>query len=223
MILISNFYNEAYMLPWWLKHNKIYFEHGVLFDYHSTDESAKIIKEICPTWEIRTTKTEKWDPVDEDNEIMEAEREFDGYKMILTLTEFLIGNQEFSDKPTCYEIPTKRMVDITTSHTPRGDTPLMEQKPDGYMAKINRYRYIHNHPDGAYEGAGRHKTSHETTPSDLVIWKYAYCPWTEEFIQRRLQFKKNMSKDHLEKSWGKQHKLDRAELQAQYEREVQKL
>jgi len=223
MVIISNFYNESYMLPWWLKHNKIYFEHGVLFDYHSTDDSAKIIKKICPTWEIRTTKTKAWDPLEEDNEMMEAEKEFGGYKMILTMTEFLVGNPKLREELTCFKIPTKRMVDVTTEYPPVYKHPLMEQKPDGYMAKINKYRYLHNYPDGGYEGAGRHKTRHKRTPCDLVVWKYAYCPWTEEFIQRRLQFKKNMSKAHLEGNWGKQHKLDKKELQTQYEKEVAKL
>ena len=210
-------------MPWWLENNKKYFKHGVMIDYHSTDNSVEIINKICPTWEIRTTKTDAWDPMDEDNEMMNVEKEFSGYKMILTLTEFLTGKCDFSDKPTCYSIPTKRMVDTKPNDPPVYEIPLTEQKKDGYMARMNKYRYIHNHSFGDYVGAGRHKTNHETTPCNLVVWKYAYCPWTEEFIKRRLQFKKNMSVDHKRKGWGKQHKLNREELQEQYLKELKKI
>ena len=29
-VLISHFFNEEYMLPWWLKHHREIFDHGVL-------------------------------------------------------------------------------------------------------------------------------------------------------------------------------------------------
>jgi hypothetical protein len=45
--VISHFYNEEYMLPWWLKHHRQYFDHGILIDYGSTDKSLDIIKKIC--------------------------------------------------------------------------------------------------------------------------------------------------------------------------------
>ena len=89
MVIISSFYNEEYMLPWWLKHNKHIFDHGILFDYYSTDDSVKIIKYLCPTWEIRKTRNKDWDFENNDKEFMEAEREVKGYKAVLTTTEFL--------------------------------------------------------------------------------------------------------------------------------------
>jgi len=221
MILIADFYNESYMLPWWLEHNKKYFDHGVMVNYRSTDDSVDIIKRICPTWEKRDTKNPEWDSLDEDAEFMEIEREFDGYKMVLTLTEFLMGEPILS-KP-CLRVPVKRMVDVDPSHPPTYDLPLVEQKKDGYFAKINKYRFLHNHKDGAYLGAGRHKTSHESFPSDLVIWKYVFSPWTEEAIQRRLQFKKNMSERHLKGNIGHQHKLSREQLEKEYRKELNEI
>ena len=32
------FYNEEYLLPWWLMHHKQYFDHGVLINYASTGD-----------------------------------------------------------------------------------------------------------------------------------------------------------------------------------------
>ena len=218
MILISNFYNESYLLPWWLEHNKKYFDHGVMINYRSTDDSVDIIKEICPTWEIRDTRNPEWDSLDEDAEFMDIEREFEGYKMILTLTEFLIGAPKLDKR--CLKIPIKRMVDRNPEQIPAYDLPLIEQKKDGYFARKNKYRFLHNYSYGAYLGAGRHKTSHENFPCDLVIWKYVFSPWTEEFIQRRLQFKKNMSERHLKGNIGHHHKLSREQLEKQYRKEI---
>ncbi len=48
--IISHFYNEEYLLPWWLEHHKKYFNHGIMINYASTDNSVSIIKQICPDW-----------------------------------------------------------------------------------------------------------------------------------------------------------------------------
>jgi len=37
MILFSHIYNEEYLLPFWLKHHKKIFDHGVIIDNFSTD------------------------------------------------------------------------------------------------------------------------------------------------------------------------------------------
>ncbi|MCA3390648.1 MAG: glycosyltransferase family 2 protein, partial [Roseomonas sp.] len=38
--VICHFFNEAYLLPWWLKHHVPIFDHGVMIDHGSTDGSA---------------------------------------------------------------------------------------------------------------------------------------------------------------------------------------
>ena len=55
LTVISGIYNEEYLLPFWLEHHRKIFDHGVIVDWHSTDRSLEIIREMCPTWEIRTT------------------------------------------------------------------------------------------------------------------------------------------------------------------------
>ena len=87
--LFSHFRNEEYLLPFWLRHHREIFDHGVLIDYHSTDSSCAIIRELVPDWEIVTTSLGDFDPILLDLEVMVQERRFEGWKMCLTTTEFL--------------------------------------------------------------------------------------------------------------------------------------
>ena len=99
------FYNEEYLLPWWLEHHKKYFDHGVLFNYDSTDRSVEIIKDICPTWEIKTSKNRVFDAALVDKEIMEFEPSIEGWKICLNVTEFLVGDFSVLD-----ETPNKQLT-----------------------------------------------------------------------------------------------------------------
>jgi hypothetical protein len=56
--IICHFYNEEYLLPWWLNHHKKIFNDGLMINYGSTDRSVELIKQICPTWKIVDTKNE---------------------------------------------------------------------------------------------------------------------------------------------------------------------
>ena len=49
--VISHFYNEEYLLPWWLMHHTKLFDHGILINKGSTDRSAQISKRFAPYWE----------------------------------------------------------------------------------------------------------------------------------------------------------------------------
>lgn len=212
-ILISSFHNEEYLLPWWLNHHKDLFDHGVLFDYFSTDRSVEIIKEICPTWEIYNTNNKDWNFKDNDREYMEAERKYLGYKIVLTTTEFLMGYfPPLKEEPTAYKIPIFRLVDDQPEIEPTYDKPLVIQKRHGFMDTGDRHRFLHNYPDGQY-GVGRHKTSLKTTPCGLTINKFVYSPWTEEFIQRKLNMKKYIDPKDVERKWGLHHTWDRERLE----------
>jgi hypothetical protein len=112
--IISHFYNEEYLLPWWLKHHKQFFDHGIMIDYHSTDNSVNIIKEICPTWEVVESKNKEFDAAEVDVEVMEIESKLDGWRIVLNTTEFLIGDFEKLsqiNKPEDIMISSYVMVD----------------------------------------------------------------------------------------------------------------
>lgn len=212
MVIISSFYNEEYLLPWWLEHHK-HLGHGVLFDYFSTDNSVEIIKRICPTWEIRPTRNKDWDFKDNDDEFMEAEREFNDYKIVLTTTEFLVGTPEFKER--AYAIPIIRLVDNEPDNKPTYDKPLIDQKCYGYLDRTDKHRFLHNYPDGQYN-VGRHKSKLPTTKSDLRIFKYVYSPWTDEFIERKLNMKTYVNPENIKKRWGLHHTWDRFQLEQEY-------
>jgi hypothetical protein len=88
--LISNVWNEEYLLPWWLKWNKRIFDHGIIMDYESTDRSVEIIKDICPTWEIVTpTNPHNFSIPNNEENFKQIEKRVDGWKCVLNTTEFL--------------------------------------------------------------------------------------------------------------------------------------
>ena len=220
MVIISSFYNEEYLLPWWLEHHKKIFKHGILFDYFSTDRSVDIIKRICPDWEIRKTRNKDWDFEDNTQEFMDTERQINGYKAVIYTTEFLVGEMpEFPIEPTIYALPIFRLVDDKPEKKPTYDKPLVEQKYHGFIDRSSKRRFLHNYPDGRY-GVGHHKTGHKTIESSLSIYKYVYSPWTEEFINRKLSMKDYVNPENTKRGWGLHHTWDRNKLQKEYERAI---
>ena len=95
LTVISHIFNEEYLLPFWLSYHKDIFSDGYIIDYYSTDRSVEIINKICPTWKIIKTKNIDINgkPVFQSNlidlEVIEIEKEINGYKICLNTTEFL--------------------------------------------------------------------------------------------------------------------------------------
>ena len=202
-------------MPWWCEHHKDMFDHAILFDYFSTDDSAEIIKRICPDWEVRNTVNKDWRFMDNDNEFMRAEREVDGYKIVLTTTEFLVGEYpNLPEEKTCYGIPLKRVIDTDPENEPTYDLPLIEQKNTFYKVKNDRYkrRFLHNYPDGRYH-VGRHSSKLKHEDIQMNIYKYVFAPWNEKFIQRKLSMKVYMNPNDKEKGRGKHHTWDRERME----------
>ena len=91
-LVISHFFNEEYLLPYWLKHHREIFDHGILIDYHSTDRSVDICKELVPDWEIVTSEHQVFSAIMCDFEVMQHEKRYpDAWKLALNTSEFLVG------------------------------------------------------------------------------------------------------------------------------------
>lgn len=201
--VVCHFYNEEFLLPWWLRHHSKVFDHGIMIDYHSTDRSVDLIKKFCPGWEIRTTRNEFFDSGPIDQEVMDIERELDGWRIALNVTEFLYGNTDHlvhRDEMTQYLIGNYVFVDMEDTAKGPGcllhDYPLYEQRywgfdpntgegamPGDAMRRMNRS--IHNFPV-QYKG-GRHFGKTRRSFDDLMIFYYGWCYIKEQGIERKTQ------------------------------------
>ena len=88
--VICHFFNEAYLLPWWLKHHLALFDHGVMIDHGSTDASPDIVREMAPHWSLVRSRLTYFDVYLTDFEVMGFEQGLPGWKMAVNVTEFVM-------------------------------------------------------------------------------------------------------------------------------------
>jgi Glycosyl transferase family 2 len=237
-VVVSHFFNEAYLLPWWLRHHREVFDHGVLIDRYSTDGSVDICRELVPSWEVVRSETAQFSAIMCDFEVMKHEARFpDAWKIALTTTEFLVACrlsevEQFvtSRDLTAVRVPRAIMVDTEPDRAPDPDVPLTEQKYCGIWEAEHDYnaaglvspgrpapiRIYHRYMIGAY-APGRH-VSHlpgqcEGNREQAAIWKYAFSPWTEAFKARKLQINATRSDFDKAHRFGYQHEADLPELE----------
>ena len=87
--LLTNIFNEEYLLPFWLNHHKDMFDEIIVIDYNSTDKSIEICKNICPKCKIITTVNNYFGAKEIDEEFLSIENNIEGIKIVLNTTEFL--------------------------------------------------------------------------------------------------------------------------------------
>jgi hypothetical protein len=200
--ILCHFYNEEWMLPWFLNHHKQIFDHGVMIDYHSTDRSREIIKEICPTWDIVTSRNTDFQADNIDTEVNDIERDIEGWKICLNVTEQLIGDYRvMSDNgPGEIYIPSIFMVDVEyRDRVANPDFPLYEQYYHGFSFRDSdrdflerRSRRLHStmvpYPTNSTiecMAPGRHYNMYSDV--DLAILYYGWCPFDQGQLARKLQ------------------------------------
>lgn len=188
------------MLPWFLNHHKQIFDHGIMIDYHSTDNSCDVIREICPSWDIVTSRNLNFQADTIDTEVNDIEQSIKGWRICLNVTEQLIGDYTIMDeRPQQLLVPSVFFVDCDRDRSVSHDLPLYEQKTDGFMFKDNqanflerRSRSLHNIPvhypsQSTVEcmAPGRHWNTYNT--DKLVTFYYGWCPFDEDQLKRKLQ------------------------------------
>lgn len=231
--VIMHFYNEEYLLPYWLNHHKGMFDHGILIDYHSTDASAEIVRRMVPDWTLMTSRNEVFGITACDNEVMDIEQTLAaGYwKIALNVTEFLVTRNapactllDYIDVnvPYMYEavaIPTVVMVEsqAAESNVPLDPSrALIRQRTYGDPTDGSRkVRTLHCRPNGNYD-FGRHNvriTPHMAAPvSDILVLWYGFSPFNEAVIARKLQIQARMNPKDLETGLGVEHITTREQL-----------
>lgn len=220
------------MLPWFLNHHKEIFDHGVMIDYRSTDCSVEIIREICPTWDIVTSRNPNFQADLIDTEVEDIERDIEGWRICLNVTEQLIGDYSIMDEVLDQQIlvPSIFMVDCNRDQTVTHDLPLYKQKFDGFMFDTpanfleRRARSLHNYSvhypaQSTYEcmAPGRHFNSANT--ERLVILYYGWCPFDEGGIARKLQIQTQIPLVDRQRGWGYHHITNKETLTYRLENE----
>jgi hypothetical protein len=241
-IVISHFFNEAYLLPWWLKHHREIFDHGVLIDWHSTDGSADICRQLAPGWEVVRSQHTRFAAILCDFEVMQHEARFpDAWKIALNATEFLVAPNlstmeaavEQHQNLTAIRFPGAIMVDADPASPPDPDLPLVAQKhcgiwEDAFDFKANaipgltfptRSRIHHRYPIGAYT-PGRHSShlpGQIASKRDLgAVWWYGFSPWTDAFKARKLQIADRRADFDKKHGFGAQHDGSSIELEVRW-------
>jgi Glycosyl transferase family 2 len=231
-VVVSQFFNEAYLLPWWLRHHREIFDHGVLIDQYSTDESVDICRELVPSWEVVRSETAQFEAIMCDFEMMKHEARFpDAWKIALNTTEFLVAprlsevEQFVKDHNlTVVRVPRAIMVDTAPDRAPDPNVSLTEQKYCGVWGAECDFarpgsRIYHRYMIGGY-APGRH-ISHVPGQCDgnreqAAIWRYAFSPWTDAFKARKLQINAMRSDFDKAHRFGYQHEADLPELERRW-------
>jgi hypothetical protein len=224
------------LLPYWLKHHKKYFDHGIIIDYNSTDRSIEIVKEICPTWEIHTTKNEYFYAPDVEPEILEYEKNIDGWRVVLNTTEFLFGYYDKLNQineNSLILIGSHTMVDNVETEFKEINENIFKERCNGISMfknpKIIHWRsfqnYLIDYP--SITGPGRHWGTPTTTDTvgitfdfalenqskDFFILWYGFSPFNEKLIKRKLQIQ---TKTHPNGQWTGGHVITEQELLTLY-------
>lgn len=232
--LLCHFFNEEYMLPWFLNHHKQIFDHGVMIDYHSTDRSCEIIREICPSWEIVTSRNPNFQADLIDTEVNDIEAGIDGWKICLNVTEQLIGNYSVMAQSGAVSevyVPSIFMVDCDRHRPVTHDLPLYEQKFDGFSFKDSDQAFLERRSrrlhctDRPYPTTstrecmvpGRHYNMYSET--DLAILYYGWCPFDTAGIARKLQIQTQIPLIDRQRNWGFHHITNKETLTYRLENE----
>lgn len=211
--VLTHFYNEEYLLPWWLNHHKKIFDFGILIDYGSTDKSVEICREICPNWQVFSSGNQYFDAASCDFEIEFYERQINDWRIALTVTEFLVGDVDKISLDTKarmqWYIPCIRFTEWNLNERLDKSKELWQQLTNGIDYKkdpmANQCRSYHNFNDIKYP-TGRHFLPFNT--EDVAIFHYAHCIVGKEMIDRRLQIQNKISEQDKIKMLGTHHYAD---------------
>ena len=238
--ILTHFYNEEYLLPWWLEHHVRLFDHGVLIDHGSTDGSADICRRIAPHWRVVCSRLTHFDAYLTDFELMGYEQELPGWKMALTVTEFVLPARPLAEFERKLEREGRmggaasgfQLVDVETEREPQADLLLMLQKTHGLddnaglpprerlriglAAEASHNRAYHRLPVGMYT-PGRHASFHPDNVvrhPDIVVVHLSFAPWNTRFLQRKMQIAAKVPAEDLKHQRGAHHLRTRAQWEA---------
>jgi hypothetical protein len=217
--LLTNIFNEEYLLPFWLNHHKDMFDEIIIIDYNSTDKSVEICKSICPKSTIIKTRNSYFEAEEIDKEFMDIENNIEGIKIILNTTEFLFCEKSiksiFTDNshPFSYAINSISPYSINSYDINNTYELFHNLLNNDVVYHYDRgSRQIHNFPNGKY-GIGRHSTYNESFPTSLahIIW-FGYYPMNNKLLKRKLQIQQNIPQRDKDRGFGFHHLCNKDEM-----------
>ena len=213
--IISHFYNEEYLLPWWLNHHKKYFDHGILINYDSNDSSVELCRSICPDWTVVDSRNKQFDAKGCDDEVIDIEKNIDGWRITLNTTEFLIGkfNELTENKHKNLVVKSYIMVDPCNETFPSQEKDIYMQNHYGYLNDNYRKGRLLSRENNVYN-IGRHYTNYNT--NDFIILWYSFSPWNKFTLQRKDQIKDRVPISDIRKGFGVHHQLTKKQITEEY-------
>jgi UDP-glucose 4-epimerase len=217
--LLTNIYNEEYLLPFWLIHHRDMFDKLIVIDYGCTDRSIEIVNQLWPGADIRKTRNADFDAKDIDDEFMDIENTLEGVKMVLNTTEFLFCKRPLKEifPETGHLSYGMRVVSPYSKNerTPANNHELFSSflDEDVVFHQDRHWRFIHTFPNGAYQ-SGRHAVRNWATEvhDDMYVAWLGFYPLNESTIARKLQIKHKMSQNDKERLPNSHHLYDRAKI-----------
>jgi nucleoside-diphosphate-sugar epimerase/2-polyprenyl-3-methyl-5-hydroxy-6-metoxy-1,4-benzoquinol methylase len=224
--MVTHFYNEEMLLPYFIRHHAGLFDEVIMIDSGSTDKSRQIISEQAPsTWRVVDSKNRDiFDAYRMDEEVVEQEKALSTcWRMALTTTEFVVHPDlrgelrrlENVNSPTILAMRFPAfMIAGDDSLALKRFPNLIEQRTQVTNEPwLNQYsRFLHRLPrdrDGYYS-VGRHvlhvDNSNIAISDQGFLAKWKYSPWPES-VARKMQIGPRIPKDHLAQGWGFQHDL----------------
>lgn len=207
--VFCSFYNEEYLLPFWLKHHVRLFDHGIMIDWDSTDKSVEIIKQLAPHWEIHKSGFKHFHRSEAEAcaHLHEKAVGDSSWKFFIGCTDFLFHPNlkgYLSALPSHVDgvwLSPISPVDNVPNTPLDNNVPLVLQKTFGHIGK-NEIRptnkLIHRKKNGEWKGEGMHASYMKNTfvAEDIFHMHLKWAPWTPEFIKRKLQVQDKMTEEY---------------------------
>lgn len=221
--VITHFFNEEMMLPYWLDHHKKYFDCAIGINHHSTDKSVDI-------WNEKTNGMDEWVGTDTnmpmfqagalDVEVMQAESYMKqkfapDFILVLNTTEFLftpnlrdVLEDLQDDHPITQAFGMNSVVLVDPDHARKFlQGPDWKLHHHGYVDnkyETRRPRYIHSREHGHYE-TGRHNVylPKIVIPEMLILW-WGFAPWPA-CKYRKLQIQTRIPQSDKDARLGWEH------------------
>ena len=227
VLLISHFFNEEFLLPFWIRHHASMFDMAILIDYNSTDRSLEIIRREAPhTWKIVRSRNMEFDAPQVDAEVQDYEKLYpEAWKIALNTPEFLVHSNLRQALVELEQLnPTVKVYRFHSIILTGNDaipfehvTNLIKQRSqyvcnESDHAETLYSRYIHRFTSAPYK-IGRHylhKTVAQWFPNGFIA-KFQYTPWPQ-IMNRKLQIRSRMSPHHFYLGWGVQHNINAVQI-----------